>query len=300
MQNRDAFLAVLFFLTTLPCAIAAETQISQSTSGDVAAPYRLRTSVASNGRGYLVAWEATADPNSDVRSIYIRVVGADGVALRPSPTLLGLGREPRAVWNGREYLVVWGITSPTAGSLPTPSVVGTRLREDGSLIDLQPVTLASEVNPFSERTAVVWNGSEYLVTWGRGMALVSEDLRSSRLVLLPSVGNLTYSATVGGSFIVLAQLHVGAAWQLSVVPMSAAGVFGTQNVLNGVRGNIIASGDGYAAVWDDETNLHFGRLRSDGTIVSDSIVAPGSVGFPRLAERDGRIVSSWESEPDDT
>src|SRR5205807_10340530 len=91
MKKRDAFLVVLFFMISLPCT-AAETQLSQSTGGDVAPPNRLRTSVASNGRGYLVAWEATADPQSEVRSIYIRVLGADGVALRPSPTLLGLGR----------------------------------------------------------------------------------------------------------------------------------------------------------------------------------------------------------------
>jgi hypothetical protein len=299
MKIRPGVAVVFLLLTIVPSAIA-EIQISQLTLGDVAPPHRLRTSVASNGRGYVVAWEATADATSDVTSIYVRVLGADGVALRPSPTLLGSGREPRAAWNGSEYLVVWGITSPTSGSLPTPSVAGMRLREDGSLIDLQPVTLASEVNPFSEIATVAWNGSEYLITWGRGMALVSADLQHSKPLLLPSVGGLTYSGTVGGSFLVLAQFRVGTIWQFYLVPVSAEGVFGTQSLLNGARGNIIASDDGYAAIWDDETNLHFGRLRSDGTIVSASIVAPGSVGFPRLAERDGRIVSSWESMPDDT
>src|SRR5436305_9548002 len=163
MRIRAEVIVVFLLLISLPGAIvAAETQISQATPGDVAPPFRLRTSVASNGRGYVVAWEATADVGNDVMSIYIRVLGADGVPLRSSPTLLGSGREPRAVWNGREYLVVWGITSPTTGSLPTPSVVGMRLREDGSLIDLQPVTLVSEVNPFSSLTTVAWNGSEYL------------------------------------------------------------------------------------------------------------------------------------------
>jgi hypothetical protein len=300
MKIRAGLVVVLLLLTSLPCLIAAETQISQSTIADVAPPYRLRTSVSTNGRGYVVAWEATADENSDVRSIYIRVLGADGVPLRPSPTLLGSGREPRAVWNGREYLVVWGITTRTFGTIPTPSVVGTRLREDGSLIDPQPVTLVNEVNPFSYLTTVTWNGSEYLVTWGRGMALVSADLQHSRLILLPSVGALTYSATVGGSFLVLAEVRIGSTWQYYIVPMSATGTFGTLNLLGGARANVIASGDSYAAIWDDETNLHFGRMRSDGTIVSSSIVAPGSVGYPRLAERDGRIVSSWESFLGDT
>jgi hypothetical protein len=292
-----AGVVVLFFLAISPFAYAAtEQEISLRTPGDVAPPIRLRTSVASNGRGYVVAWEATADANSDVTSIYIRVLGADGVPLRPYPTLLGLGREPRTAWNGREYLVVWGITSRTTGSLPTPSVVGMRLREDGSLIDLQPVTLVSEMNPFSEFTTVAWNGSEYLVTWNRGMALLDPDLKHSKLVLLPSQGGVpTYTATVGGAFIVLSQAYFSPVWRLYVVPVSAAGELGTVNLLPGGRGNISAFDTGYVALWDDDTNLHFGQLRDDGTTISSSIVAPGNNGFPRLAQRNGRIVSSWQS-----
>lgn len=295
-----AGVVVLFLLTISPFAYAAtEQEISLRTPGDVAPPIRLRTSVVSNGRGYVVAWEATADANSDVTSIYIRVLGADGVPLRPYPTLLGLGREPRMAWNGREYLVVWGITSRTTGSLPTPSVVGMRLREDGSLIDLQPVTLVSEMNPFSEFTTVAWNGSEYLVTWNRGMALVDPDLKHSKLVLGPPEGGVpTYTATVGGGFIVLSQVYMSPIWRLYVVPVSAAGELGRVNLLPGARGNISAFDTGYVALWDDETNLHFGQLRDDGTTISSSIVAPGSNGFPRLAQRNGRIVSSWESIPD--
>ncbi|MGA8809783.1 MAG: hypothetical protein WB973_18075 [Thermoanaerobaculia bacterium] len=295
MKIRAA-VVVLFLLAILPCAVAAiETPLSRVTPGDVAPPYRLRTSVASNGRGYVVMWEAAADPNDDVRSIYVRVLGADGVPLRPAPALIGSGREPRAVWNGREYLVVWGITSPTTGSLPRPSVVGMRLREDGSFIDPQPVTLVSEMNPFSERVTVAWNGSEYLIAWTRGTVLVSADLQHSRLVLIPSIGGVpTYSATAGDSFIILTQANTGSGWQLNAVQMSAAGAFGAVNVLNGTRGNIVSSGTSYAAMWDDETDLHFGLLRSDGSIVSSAIVAPGGVGFPRLATQDGRIVASWE------
>jgi hypothetical protein len=302
MKIRAGVVVVLFLLISLSSAYAAtELEISGRTPGDLAPPYRLRTSVASNGRGYVVAWEATADAQSDVTSIYIRVLGADGVPLRPSPTLLGLGREPRTAWNGREYLVVWGITSPTTGSLPTPSVVGMRLREDGSLIDLQPVTLVSEMNPFSDMTTVAWNGSEYLITWSRGMALVDADLKHSKLVLLPSVGGVpTYSATVGGTFIVLSQVFMSTAWRLYVVPVSATGELGALNLLGGGRGNISAFDTGYVALWDDNTNLHFGQLRNDGTTISASIVAPGNNGFPRLAQRNGRIVSSWESEPDST
>lgn len=299
---RITGVTVVLLLAALSTGTAAtEIQLSQTTLGDLAPPYRLRTSVASNERGYVVAWEATADPVADVTSIYIRVLGADGVPLRPFPTFLGLGREPRAVWNGHEYLVVWGITSPTSGPLFTPSVVGMRLREDGSLIDTQPVTLVSEVNPFSDLVAVAWNGSQYLVTWRRGMALVDADLQRFRLVLLPSIGgNPIYSATYGGSFMVLSQVHSGSSWKLVVLPVSAAGELGELYLLDGVRGNIIPFDTGYAVMWDDETNLHAGRLFANGTIRSSSIIGLGPVGFPRLAARDGRLVASWESIPDNS
>src|SRR5207302_177384 len=82
----------------------------------------------------------------------------------------------------------------------------------------------------------------------RGMALVSADLRFSRLLFLPSIAALTYSAAVGYSFLVLAQLHVGATWQLYVLPVSVSGEFGTQKVLSGLRGNIIDSCTASAAV----------------------------------------------------
>jgi hypothetical protein len=300
MKTRIGIVIVFLLLTILPVASAAtEVLLSQQTLGDFAPPYRLRTSVASNGRGYVVAWEATADVESDVTSIYVRVLGGDGAPTRPSPTLLGLGREPRAVWNGHEYLVVWGITSAARGPLPSPSVVGVRLREDGTQIDAAPVTLISESNPFSTMTTIEWNGSQYLVTWNRGMALVDADLQHFKIV--GSVGGTPfYSASLGGSFVVLSSVYDANGFAFYIMPITASGELGSVTTLEKAsRGNVVPFADSYVMIWDDETTLHYGVLNGQGRVVTASVIGPGHVGFPRLATRDGRLVGSWQSYVDD-
>jgi hypothetical protein len=291
-----AWVVALLVLAVLPCAHAAtETQISQTVPDPV--PNRVRLHAASSGNGYLIAWEEAAIPYPDLSTIRIRAIDAAGVPLGTSAIAIGTGQEPRIVWNGHEYLVVWGVTTPTVGPGITPSVVGVRVREDGSLIDAQPVTLIAESNPFSDVTTVDWNGSEYLVTWSRGMAIVDADLQHSRLVLLPSLGGTPwYAASSGGSFIVLLSAYTGFFnGALYLQPVSAAGELGKLVPLKGARGNIVGVDGGYVMILDDEVNLSFSRLRADGTTITTSVVSQGGSGFPRLATRDGRIVSSWES-----
>ena len=189
------------------------------------------------------------------------------------------------------------------GPLPAPSVVGVRLREDGSLIDAKPVTIVSEENPSSSNITLGWNGSQYLVTWTRGIALVDADLQHYKIV--GSVGGTPFysAATLGGSFVVLSSIYdsIGG-FSLYVVPFSASGNLGVEAVslLKGFRGNIVPFQDGYVLIWDDETNLHYGQLSADGRLVSSMIIGPGRVGFPRLATRDFRLVASWEAFSDDT
>ncbi|HXA16890.1 MAG TPA: hypothetical protein VN380_07860 [Thermoanaerobaculia bacterium] len=298
---RALAVIVLLSLIVLPSAQAAtETQISQSALDPV--PYRFSTAVASSGNGYLVAWGATVTSSLDVfkdarMTIYVRAVGADGTPTQPFATAVGTGQRPSIAWNGHEYLVVWGITSPTTGSLPTPSVVGIRVREDGTLIDSAPVTVIAEVNPFSYETSCVWSGSQYMVTWIRGVALVDADLHA-KLVLL-SAGAPLYSASSGGDFLVLPAIFSsgpgGTKQSLFLDPVSSTGNIGTPIHLNGPHAGIAGTDGGYALIWDDNSNLRSARLRADGTMVSTSTLYLGHANFPALAARDGRIVAAWQT-----
>jgi len=294
---------VLLFIAITSTQAATEIQISQLQGLPDSTPFRLITSVASSGNGYLVAWGATTTSNSTVyfdppMTIYVRVLGADGAPAQPSAIALGKGQQPAVTWNGHEYLVVWGNTSPTTGLLPTPSAVGVRVREDGSLIDPQPVTLVSEVNPFSYLSTVVWSGSQYLVTWNRGMALVDAGLHSSRLISLPAIGTVPlYSASSGGGFLAITAALISGKQRLFIVPISSTGDVGDAIPLNGPHAGAVGVDGGYALIWDDTSNLRYARLRPDGTMLSTSIAVPGHVEFPHIAARDGRIVAAWEKIP---
>jgi len=295
---------VLLLLVGIASATAAtETQISQTMVDP--SPYRLFTAVASSGNGYLVAWGAGVAPNIDVQggrpmTIYLRAIGADGTPIQPLPVAVGTGQKPSIAWNGHEYLVVWGITDPTSGPLSTPSVAAIRVREDGSLIDSAPVTLISEVNPFSDQSTVVWSGTQYLVTWTRGMALVDLALNARRISLTPLGGEPFYSGTSGGDFIVLPIVFVGFRQNILIQPVSATGETKTPTILNGPHAGIAGVDDGYAMIWDDTTALYTSHLSADGVMSPSSPLFTGRVRLLSLKARDGRIAASWQTSPDAT
>ena len=180
--------------------------------------------------------------------------------------------------------------------LPTPSLVGIRVREDGTLIDPAPVTLIAEVNPFSYVASVTWSGSQYLVTWTRGAALVDTDLHVKQ-VYLP-VGIPLYSASSGGDFIVVTGIFSAASGankqSLLIVPVSSTGNPSTTVPLDGPYTRIVNIDGGYFFLWGDVGGpLRTTRLRADGTIISTSPFYLQPPFFPSVAARDGRIIAAW-------
>jgi hypothetical protein len=301
MTTRTGIIvAVLFLATILPVANAAtETQVSQMVIDPE--PFRTRTVVASSGNGYLVVWGAVGSLSRDnvflnpPMTIYIRAVSADGIPLRESATAVGKGEFPSIAWNGREYLVVWGITSPTTGTLPTPSLVGIRVREDGALIDPVPVTLIAEVNPFSYVASVTWSGSQYLVTWTRGAALVDTDLHVKPVFLQGGIP--FYSASSGGDFLVLAAVYssdFANKQSLLIEPVSSTGNPSTPIPFEGPYTNIANVDGGYLLLSGNVgTPLRTTRLRADGTTISTSPFYVQPQHFPSMAARGGRILAAW-------
>ncbi len=300
---RLAVIVVLLLSAFHSLSAATEIQISSPIFD--AAPYRRSAKVASSGAGYLVVWEASPNPNwasilEPPVTIYLSAIGADGVPLQPFPTVIGKGEFPSVVWNGYEYLIVWGIEGSTTGSLLTPSVVGVRVREDGSLIDVLPVTLVSEVNPYSYLTTIAWNGSEYLVTWNRGVALLDRDLHAQPISLTSAGGVPLYAAASGADFMVLPAVFTAAGQTLMIQPVSATGETRTPALLNGPHAAITGISGGYALIWDDRSDLRSARILADGTLSNSAIFARGHIDLPSAASRDGRTVAAWQRKADAT
>jgi len=300
MKTRGG-IVVLFLLAILPIANAAtETQVSLTVANPE--PFLTRTVVASSGNGYLVAWGSAAPGRNEAlinvppMTIYIRAVSADGIPLQPFATAVGRGESPSIAWNGHEYLVVWGITTPTTDPLPTPSLVGIRVREDGTFIDPVPVTLIAEVSPYSYVASVTWSGSQYLVTWGRGAALVDTDLHVKKQVFLAG-GLPFYSASSGGDFLVLSAVYssdFANRQSLLIEPVSSTGNPSTPIPFEGPYTDIINVDSGYLLLWGNTgIPLHMTRLRPDGTTISTSPFYLQPQHFPSVAARGGRIMAAW-------
>jgi len=304
MGKRSSIVVVLFLLTSLQSARAA-TEIQISSPIFDSAPYRRATTVASSGAGYLAVWEASPNPKWDSIleppvTIYLSAIGADGVPLQPFPTAVGKGEDASVAWNGHEYLVVWGIDVSTAGPLLTPSIVGVRVREDGALIDPLPVPLVYEVNPYSYLTTIAWNGSEYLLTWNRGVALLDRDLHAQPISLTTAGGVPLYAAASGADFMVLPAVFTAAGQTLMIQPVSATGETRTPALLNGPHAAITGVSGGYALIWDDRSDLRSARMSADGTLSNSAIFARGHIDLPSAASRDGRTVAAWQRKADAT
>src|SRR5438128_1393452 len=96
--------------------------------------------------------------------------------------------------------------------------------------------------------------------WLRGAAGLRSSMRTfSTSRSFPSIGGTPfYSATLGGSFMVLSSFHQSTDSSLYIQPVSKTGEIGAAKSVKATRGNIVPFQDGYALIWDDETNLHSG------------------------------------------
>lgn len=120
--------------------------------------------VASNGSGFLVAWEDSRNAISPnyYTDIYGAIVSASGVVTPTSPAInqsTGNQRRPRAASNGSGYLVVW--EDYRAGN---PKTYAARVTNTGSNQDASGITLPA-TSTYQTLPEVCYGGGNYLVTW---------------------------------------------------------------------------------------------------------------------------------------
>ena len=120
--------------------------------------------VATDGEDYLVAW--TDDrPTAGEYDIYAARVSGSGEILDgggfPVATVWGDQFEPAVAWSGSEYLVVWRDERYWWDH----NVYGARITPDGTVLDPEPIEVATGERHEGAGVSVASSGERFLVTW---------------------------------------------------------------------------------------------------------------------------------------
>lgn len=121
-----------------------------------------RPAVAAIGDGFLVAWRDVAGP----RLASVSAAGAVRLTQLEFTASACVNRTPLIIAGDTEALVIW--TRPGGGNA-NGTVLGMRVRGDGTLIDALPLTLGVAVGAVHGAS----NGTDYLVTWDNNFTRVT-------------------------------------------------------------------------------------------------------------------------------
>ncbi|HYI10694.1 MAG TPA: hypothetical protein VEK57_16655 [Thermoanaerobaculia bacterium] len=209
---------------------------------------------AMNGHDLLVAWTGRFSADPEIGSdVFGTVVSASTLDPR-SRTLLSVGaqqqRRPLVASGGTNLLAVWqeGV-----------ALYGRRLALDGSPLDEVPLRLAERGTP----SAVVFNGSDYIVVWPQ---TVSYSVKALKTVRVPRDGPLRAD---GGTTLA------------DAVPVAAAS-------------------DGVATLllWTKENVLYAGRINGDGSLSGEVALtnpeAEAGIGAAAISAGNGEFLVAWE------
>jgi hypothetical protein len=126
--------------------------------------------IAYDGERYLVVW-------TDLERIWAARVTSEGVVLDPDRIAVSdssyVARSPAVAFDGTNYLVVWWNTEWMFESPGIYSIVGARVTPSGEVLDPDGVDISSSWLRglgCSILPSLVFNGSDYVVTWSRGDA----------------------------------------------------------------------------------------------------------------------------------
>ncbi len=139
-------------------------------------------SVASNGSGYLVAWQ---DSRGGLSGIYAARVSLQGVVADASGVLVaqdnGPREDPSVASNGESYLVAWEDRRNNNWD-----VFASRVSALGIVEDPEGLAVAALEEVAERNVAASSNGSSYLLTWYNG-AWDESSLRAASLVFDPEL-----------------------------------------------------------------------------------------------------------------
>ena len=181
-------------------SVAGEFLLSAKTQGEAS------VSVASSGNGFLAVWNTTDSPSVVLGTLVDTsgVIKVKDVPVSHSSEDSGL---PSVAFDGSNYLVAW------ADGRDEQSVYGVRVSQAGVVAATTDVKLATGspryVTLGSDRTALAWNGSKFLLSFlGHGIegSLLAQNLSISNgqiaLTGVPNKQSYPSSAWTGENYLV--------------------------------------------------------------------------------------------------
>ncbi|NRD64266.1 hypothetical protein HRD49_21155 [Corallococcus exiguus] len=240
-------------------------------------------SVASSGGTGLVAWrDQLGEEAASTASIRIQPLNADGqpmgdVRVLPSPTYVV---SPKVSAGDGVYLVAWG----EGGS--SYDVKAQRVRADGTLIDAQPLALATYT--LTGPASVASAGNTFFVVWeaaGRRITgvMVREDGSVSSPIQLPRPASTAQTQSqpkvaFNGTHFLVVWANYNGDYDIHAARVSPTGqlVDATPRIISAARStqyepDVAAHGD-FLVTWSDYRNggglpqIRAARVASDGTL----------------------------------
>jgi len=193
--------------------------------------------VASDGQNFLLTWHrssSTAAPST----IEGAVIGADGTFVAPELSISRSSGEtelPSLAFDGTRYLVAWQDERDVAAAFGTAvSTTGTVLGDSDTRLGSLPI------QPTSDRTALAWNGADFLLAY-----LGARDVSNGPFISGMSGSLIAPDLSIAADSLSFANLPN------SQVPSAAAW-----------------NGQNYLVTWIDDRNLAFDQDTARGVLIS--------------------------------
>ena len=286
--------------------------------------------VVSNGNGYGVAWGARVD-EAGPPEIFFRLLDKNGVPAGPPKRVTdapGLSLSPSLVWTGTQYGLAWhdgrDAAPDAAPGTGGAEIYFARLDPSGEKIgtDVRVSNFLSQ----SFRPALVWNGTEFAVTWNDDRD-GNHEIYFARLDAngAPVGGEIRVSNATGSSLfsdLAVARSSAGSSgygvvWQddrdgnievyfsrLDAMGASAGAVRLTTTPLASGDAHIAWNGSGFGVTWIDEkpgdadvsSYVYFAQLSESGAKMgADMLVrdADGRADVPIIAWNGAEYGLAW-------